>query len=173
MEFFAVVQARHSVRAFEKRPVEEEKLQRLLQAANAAPSAGNMQAYEIFIVRSAAIRSQLARAAYGQRFIDEAPVALVFLANPDRSAVRYGLRGAELYCIQDATIACAFVHLGATAFGLGATWVGAFDEEKTHRALGSPAGLRPVAILPIGYPAEEVLSPTPRRSLDDLAHEVP
>jgi len=152
--------------------VDEEKLQTLLRAANAAPSAGNMQAYEIFLVRNAAIKRQLARAAYGQQFIAEAPVVLVFLTNPGRSAARYGERGAELYCLQDATIACTFVHLGATALGLGATWVGAFDEEKAHSALGSPARLRPIAILPIGHPAEAPL-PTPRRPLDDLVHEMP
>jgi len=172
MEFFAAVEARRSVRAFDKRPLEEEKLQELLRAANAAPSAGNMQAYEIFVARSQSVKAQLARAAYGQRFIADAPVTLVFLANPDRSAVRYGRRGAELYCVQDTTIACAFVHLGAAALGLGSTWVGAFNEEQAHKALGSPPGLRPLAILPIGYPAE-VPVPTPRRPLDEVVHEIP
>jgi len=172
MEFFAAVKARQSIRAFAGRPLEEEKLQTLLATANAAPSAGNMQAYEIFVVRNAGVKAQLARAAYGQEFIAEAPVVLVFLTNPDRSAVRYGRRGAELYCVQDATIACTFVHLGATSLGLGATWVGAFDETQAHRALGSPSGLRPVAMLPIGYPAEAPL-PRPRRALADLVHEIP
>jgi nitroreductase len=88
---------------------------------------------------------------------------------PSAAAAKYQERGARLYAIQDATIACAFAMLAATALGLGTVWVGAFDDAAVQRVLGCHA-LLPVAILPIGYPAEEP-EPTPRRSLADLVHD--
>ena len=94
---------------------------------------------------------------------------MVFCANPARSAAKYRERGTRLYAIQDATIACAFAMLAATALGLGTVWVGAFDDVAVQKVLGT-RDLLPVAILPIGYAAEEP-EPTPRRSLSDLVHE--
>jgi nitroreductase len=76
-----------------------------------------------------------------------------------------------LYSVQDATIACTYAMLAATAAGLSTTWVGAFSDERVHRAIGTPAGVRPVAILPIGYAAEEP-DDTVRRKLADLIHEI-
>jgi nitroreductase len=151
--------------------VEEEKLQRILLAANLAPSAGNLQAYEIYLVRERSVRVALARAALEQWFISEAPIALVFCAHPERSAAHYGRRGARLYALQDATIACTFAMLAISALGLATVWVGAFDDEGVRRAIRAPEGHQPVAILPVGYPAEQP-RPTGRRSLDELVHEV-
>jgi len=169
--FFAVVRARHSIRAFADRPVAPEMLQAVLDAANRAPSAGNLQAYEIYVVTHRATRGALARAAFDQTFVAQAPVVLVFCAHPARSAHRYGDRGRTLYCIQDATIACAYAQLAATALGLATVWVGAFDEEATRSALGADRALRPVAVLPIGYPAEEP-EITGRRPLERLVHYI-
>ena len=112
----------------------------------------------------------LAHAALYQFLIAQAPVVLVFCANQARSAAKYRKRGARLYAIQDAMIACAFAMLAATALGLSTVWVGDFDDAAVQRVLGCP-DLLPVAILPIGYPAEEP-EPTPRRSLIDRVHEV-
>lgn len=167
MEFERLIGKRRSVREFEDRPVEDEQVRAVLEAANSAPSAGGCQAYEIVRVEDPAVRSSLARAALDQMFIAQAPVVLVFLATPSRSSGRYGRRGRQLYCIQDATIACAFAHLRAADLGLGSVWVGAFDDDGVRRALGAPAESRPVAILPLGHPGEDP-APTPRRSLDDL-----
>lgn len=171
MDFFAVLQERHSVRAFAERPVEPEKLQAVLEAANRAPSAGNLQAYEIYVVTRPAVLKALMRAAFEQKFVAQAPVVLVFCAHPARSASSYGERGATLYSLQDATIACAYAQLAATAVGLGSVWVGAFDEDAVRKALGIEKELVPVALLPIGYAAE---SPeiTPRRALDDLVRYI-
>jgi nitroreductase len=171
MEFFEVVRARHSIRAFEPREIEQEKLDKILETANRAPSAGDLQAYEIYLVRDPEKKAGLVRAAWGQSFIAEAPVVLVFCANPARSGVKYGERGRTLYALQDATIAAAHVQLAVTALGLGSVWVGAFSEPTASEVLGLPAGLRPIAIMPIGYPAETP-TPTPRRSLADLVHEI-
>lgn len=168
-EFFDVLAARRSVRSFQSRPVEPEKLNRILEAANLAPSAGDLQAYEIVVVRDPEAKRRLARAALGQRFIAEAPVNLVFLANPARSARRYGRRGVELYCVQDATIAAAYAQLAAYALGLGSVWVGAFHDDEVREVVGASGDLRPVAIITIGYPAE-VPRATPRRRIEDLVN---
>ena len=170
VDLFEVIRRRRSVRAFAPEAVEAEKVAQVLAAANAAPSAGNLQGYEIFRVTHEKERVALARAALDQFFIAQAPVVLVFCANQARSAAKYRERGARLYAIQDATIACTFAMLTATGLGLGTVWVGAFDDAAVERVLGCH-DLLPVAILPIGYPAAEP-EPTPRRSLAGLVHEV-
>ena len=171
MEFEELIKVRRSIRAFQPVPVEDEKLRKILIAANLAPSAGNLQAYEIYVVRDQKIKARLAKAAFDQEFISEAPIVLVFCANPLRSSIRYGRRGEELYSVQDATIATTFAMLMATNLGLGNVWVGAFDDDEVRRILKLPEFLRPIAILPIGYPAErpEFVG---RRSLEDLVHYV-
>jgi nitroreductase len=170
MDFARLVDVRCSVRAYRDEPVEEETIRAVLEAANAAPSAGNLQAFEIVMVTEPDVRAALARAALDQDFIAKAPVVLVFLASPRRSSVRYHRRGEDLYCIQDATIACAFAHLRAADLGLGSAWVGAFHDDKVVSIIGAPGDLRPVAILSMGHPGE---SPprTSRRSLDDVVHK--
>ena len=171
MNFFDVVKVRRSIRAFAGQDVEEEKLQRILEAANHAPSAGNLQAYEIYVVRKMTDRRALARASFGQEFVAGAPVSLVFCACPRRAAPRYGQRGERLYATQDATIACTFAMLAATALGLATVWIGAFSDDQVWRAIGSPDGSDPVAVLPIGYPAENPM-PSKRRPITDLVHEI-
>lgn len=171
MEFEELIKVRRSIRAFQPIPVEDEKLRKILIAANLAPSAGNLQAYEIYVVKDQKVKARLARAAFDQEFISEAPIVLVFCANPLRSSIRYGRRGEELYSVQDATIATTFAMLMATNLGLGNVWVGAFDDEEVRRVLKLPKFLRPIAILPIGYPAErpEFVG---RRSLEDIVHYI-
>lgn len=171
MDFFEIIQNRHSIRNFLDKPVAPELIERILQAANRAPSAGNLQAYEIFLIQGQKQRAALAQAAFGQEFLLQAPVSFVFCTHPARSEWRYSQRGTSLYTIQDATIACTFALLAAADLGLGSVWVGAFDEQEVSRAIGNPTGLYPVAILPVGYPAGE---PTikPRRTLDDLVHRM-
>ena len=175
MEFFEVVETRQSIRAFTAQPIEPEKLQQLLDAINRAPSAGNLQAYEIYAVtRREPLEAMVAAARLrtrGQDYITQAPITLVFCANAARSTQRYMERGKTLYCVQDATIACAYAQLAATALGLATVWIGAFDEETVRQAIDVGDDLRPVAILPIGYAAETPDRST-RRSLDDLIHHV-
>ena len=171
MEFFDALKARHSVRAYADTPVEAEKLDQILEAVNFAPSAGNLQALEVYIVTRADQRSELVAAASGQDFLKQAPVVLVFCAHAARSAERYGKRGIGLYCIQDATIACTYAMLAASALGLSTVWVGAFNEGKVGRIINVPQAHRPVAMLPIGYAAEEPRI-RGRRSLSDLVHRV-
>lgn len=171
MEFFEVVGKRHSVRAFKDKEIEKEKLEKLLYVADSAPSAGNLQAYQIFLIRKSAQKTALANAAYGQDFIAQAPVSLIFCADPMRSSRKYGKRGSELYSIQDATISASYVHLAAVDLELGSVIVGAFDEDAVSKILNLPDMLRPIIILPIGYPNEEP-GITPRRKISDLVKEV-
>jgi nitroreductase len=170
MEFFEVTRERHSVRKFEARAVEQDKLQTILESVNSAPSAGNLQAYEVYLLTEPQRRQAVAKAALDQGFIAAAPVVLVFCAHPARSA-SYGVRGQRLYAPQDATIACTYAMLAATALGLASVWVGAFRDEGVRRAAGAPEGQIPVAVLPIGY-AAETPQPTGRRPLADLVHRV-
>jgi nitroreductase len=171
MDFFEVVKTRQSIRAFQDKPIEPGQLQQILDTINHAPSAGNLQGYEVYLVTNCKARQALARSTSGQDFITQAPLALVFCAHPARSAKKYGQRGTTLYSVQDATIACAYAQLAATALGLASVWVGAFDEDSVRAAIGVGHDLRPVAFLPIGYAAE-----TPehrsRRALAELVHRI-
>jgi nitroreductase len=167
-DFFKTVRYRHSVRRYQPdMPVEEEKLHAILETAIAAPSAGDLQAYHVVAVRDRDLRKALSRAAHDQGFVAEAPVTLVFCAEGERSAREYGERGRALYALQDATIAAAYAQLAVVAAGLGSTWVGFFEEDEVRRLLALPEGLRPVALLCVGYPAE-LPEVTPRRRLDEL-----
>ena len=131
-----------------------------------APSAGNLQAYQVRVIKDQAKREALARAAYDQGFIAQAPVCLVFCADPNRSAQRYGDRGKELYSIQDATIAGTYAMLAAADLGLATVWVGQFDDAKVQEVVGTE-GLRPVVMFSLGYSAEEP-APTSRRAIEEI-----
>ena len=135
MDFFELIKARRSVRIFTPAPVETDELNAILEAARIAPSAGNLQAYEIYLVQDEQQRQALVKAASGQEFISQAPVVLGFCANPGRAAVKYGKRGEQLYAVQDATIACTFAMLAATALGLASVWVGAFKVQAVRLVL--------------------------------------
>ena len=175
MEFFDVVRNRHSIREFLRKEVEEDKIQKILETANSAPSAGNLQAFEIFVIKDKDKKKALSEAAWNQDFVRKAPLVLVFCAHPKRSASRYGNRGEQLYSIQDATIAAAYAQLAVAGLGLGTVWVGAFEDEDVLKILkddfGVVNGLVPVCILPIGYPKEKG-DPSPRRDLNDIVHEI-
>lgn len=154
------------MRSYKPQPVEESKLKRIFQAANMAPSAGNLQAYKVQVIRDQAKRKALAKAAHDQGFIAEAPVCLVFCADPNRSAAKYDKRGSELYSVQDATIAGAFAMLAAVDVGLATVWVGDFDEKKVQQVLEDEA-TRPVAMFSLGY-AAELPAASPRRAIEEI-----
>ena len=154
------------MRSYKPQPVEESKLKRIFEAANLAPSAGNLQAYQVRVVRDQAKKDALAKAANGQRFLAEAPVCLVFCADPGRSAAKYGKRGSDLYSVQDATIAGTFAMLAAVDLGLATVWVGDFDEKKVQQVL-EVKSIRPVVIFSLGYAAEQP-QPSPRRAIEEI-----
>jgi nitroreductase len=167
MNVLDAINARQSIRAYQTRAIEPKKLEALLSAANRAASAANLQAYQIYVVRSEAMKQALVAAAAGQKFLATAPVVLVFAVDPARSSAKYGPRGAQLYCMQDACAAVCNAMLAAVELGLGTCWVDAVDEGLAGKAIGLPAGQRAAVILPIGYPAENPARTT-RRALSDL-----
>ncbi len=147
-------------------------MRQVLEAANSAPSAGNAQAYRIFIVKRLELRQRLSRAVGNLPCVTDAPVVLIFCAEPARSAAIWGVKGEQLLCIQDTTVACAYAQLAATSLGLASFWLGAVIEpEAIREALSLTDDLWPLVVLPLGYPAEDP-APRPRRSLSDLAREV-
>lgn len=169
MDFWEAIEKRHSVRSFNaNQDVAPGVVKRILGAAILAPSAGNCQPWHFVVVRDATVKRRLAEAAWGQRFLAEAPVVIVVCAEPGRSAARYGLRGSQLYCLQDTAAATEHILLTATALGLGSCWVGAFDEKAAAQALQLPDRLRPVAMVPIGYPLKPSDRQTTRRGLDEI-----
>ena len=168
LDFFATVRRRHSIRHYQAdMPVGDPELNAILEAAIAAPSAGDLQAYRIIAVREQALRQALAQAAKDQVFVGEAPICLVFCADTERSAAQFGERGQALFALQDTTIAAAYAQLAAVASDLSATWVGQFDERAIAGLLELEANLQPVALLCIGY-AAELPEPSTRRRLGDV-----
>jgi nitroreductase len=170
MEFFETIHSRRSVRKFRQEAIPDEIITRLLEAIRTAPTAGNLQAYHVYLVRSTEIIRALADAAFGQECVAKARCVLVFCTDAPRSAVEYKERGTTLYCVQDATIAATIAHLAATALGLGSVMVGAFDEGRAARIIGAAATHRPLLMLPVGYPAESPV-PTERRELQDMVSQ--
>jgi len=169
MDVLEAIKGRRSIRAYKNEEVPAQIVQKLIEAACWAPSAGNIQPWEFIIVRKREIKRRLAEAALGQTFIEEAPVVIVVCANENRIVQRYGIRGKELYCVQDTAAAVQNIHLAAYSLGLGTCWVGAFDEEEARKILETPREIRPVAVVPVGHPAESPTAPN-RRPQNEIVH---
>ena len=167
MEFEQVLQKRHSVRKFQKKEISEETIQKILQLANLSPSAGNLQARSVVIVKERAVKEKISDIALGQTFIAQAPVVFVICAETKESEIKYGEQGRKLYSIQDATIFASYLQLAATSYGLSSCWVGAFKENELREILDLPAETVPIAIIPVGV-SDESPYITSRKSLEKL-----
>lgn len=168
MDCLEAIKGRRSVRKFKDKAVERETMEDLLDAAQMAPSAGNLQARDFIVVTNKITKQKLREAALGQSFIEQAPFVIVTVANIERSSRIYRTRG-ELYAIQDATAGVMNMLLAAHAKGLAACWVGAFNEDEVSELLGLPLKARPVAIIPVGYADERPAAPQ-RMNLDRVVH---
>lgn len=162
MGFLDLARKRKSIRKFLSKPVEQEKIDSILEAVQLAPSAGNLQAYEIVVVKNPAVIKEIYKGYFSKSTHENVQLLMVFLADLEESGSRYGKRGRELYSIQDATIACAYAQLAATDLGLASVWVGAFDEEVVAKAVNA-GNKRPVAFLALGYAAIDPERP-PRKN---------
>jgi nitroreductase len=169
MELSEAIKRRRSIRTFKKQDVPEETVEKLIDAARWAPSAGNIQPWEFVIVRKPAVKKKLAQAALNEAFVEEAPVVIVVCADEKRSLMGYGFRGKTLYCIQDTAAATQNILLTAHSLGLGTCWIGAFNEDEAKEAVNAPEEIRPVAIIPVGYP-NEVPSQRNRRPISQIMH---
>ena len=169
MDIFEAIFERRSIRRFIDKPIEEEKLARVLDAARWAPSVGNLQEWRFIIVRDKQKRAKLSEAALGQYWINRAFLVIVVLTKDDRITRSYGKRGKELYVKQDAAAAIQNILLAAHSVGLGACWVGSFDESMLRRELHIPEDVSVHAMIPIGYPAEKP-NPPHRINLHHLVY---
>lgn len=169
MELFEAIKKRRSVRQFDpNRQVTEEQVNRILEAAIWAPSAGNLQSWHFTVVRDPKIKEELALRAGHQPFINDAPVVIVVSADTGRIGRSYGSRGRDLFSVQDTAAAVENILLAVTDMGLSSCWIGAFDESRAHSILKQEDHLRPVAILPIGY-SDAVPNPPKRKPVNEVA----
>ena len=170
MDVLRAIKERRSIRRFHSRQIEEHKVELLKEALIWAPSAGNLQSRRFYFIYNQRIKDALTRAALGQHFISEAPLVVVGCADL-RIYSYYSERGTELYCIQDVACSVENLMLLAHDIGLGSVWVGAFDERRVISALNMEDHLRPLAIVPVGYPAERPLPPqrvSPQEAIVEL-----
>ncbi|MHC4955945.1 MAG: nitroreductase family protein [Planctomycetota bacterium] len=166
MTVLKTIRARRSIREFTGEIPPAEVLDRLVDALRWAPSAGNLQSRRFYFVGNRRMRARLAQTAH-QPFVAAAPIVVVACAD-DRIRREYGERGVELYGLLDVAAAVQNMLLVAEEQGLGACWVGAFDEERVAALLDLPTCLRPVSLVPLGYPAEAPEAPG-RRSRKRVA----
>lgn len=163
MNVMEAIRQRRSIRAYEDRSIEEEKLQAVLDAGRLAPSACNRQEWRYIVVRDPAMRTDLAEAANGQKFVGEAPVVLVACAKTDGHKMSCG----EACYPIDVAISLDHITLKAVEEGLGTCWIGAFDQPAVKKLLNIPEDVRVVQLMPLGYPADEPVERS-RLSLDEI-----
>jgi nitroreductase len=159
MELTEAIKGRRSIRKYKTQPISDETVTQLVEAATYAPSAGNIQPWHFVIAKSLAVKRQLGEAAYNQASIIQAPVVIVICADENQIQPRYGKRGVNLYCLQDTAAAAQNILLTAYSLGLGTCWIGAFNDEQAKEAINAPQGVRPVAMILVGYAD---VSPKPR-----------
>ena len=140
---------RSSVRSYDSEPVSQDDIDYILICASTAPSAGNLEAWDVIVVMEEDTRFALAEAAFGQAHLEQVPVIFAVCSNYVRSMSRYGERGI-LYAIEDATIACTYMMLAAHAKNLHSCWTGAFDDVVVREILDLPQHIRQVALLAVG-----------------------
>jgi nitroreductase len=149
-----ILARRRMIRKFRADPVSDESVRRIVRAAMRAPSAGHTQPWSYVVVRDAAIRRRLARAALAQMFVAEAPVVIVPCADRARSRSRYGAEG-DHYAVIDTAFSSLLLLLAVVEEGLGACFVGAIYEDQVSKILDLPESIRPLAVVPVGVPAEQ------------------
>jgi len=169
LDVLDAIKKRRSVRAYADEKVSEEDVERLIDAARWAPSAGNIQPWEFVVVKDVETKRKLSDAALNQTFIKKAPVVIVVCADLNRSSRGYGSRGERLYSIQDTAAATENILLAAQELGLATCWVGAFRDKEVAKAVKAPKNMKPVAIVPVGHPAERPAVPQ-KRSVNEIVH---
>jgi len=163
-DLFKIMSSRRSTRKFDKTKVEDWKIDKILAAADTAPTAGNFQGFEVFYIKNPKTKEALVEAANKQPYVN-APVVLVFCMDPSRIKLKFSPNILEKFSLQDATLAAAYSQFAASGVGLSSIWIGMFDEETVKSILGT--NLRPSSILCIGYP-DKKRSPKSRRKLKEL-----
>ena len=155
MELDRVIRKRKMVRAYRDTQVPDRIIDKLVANALKAPSAGHTQVQEFIIVRDPETKRKLRRASVDQEQVENAPVLIIVCANTSRSVQRYGQRGKNFYSIVDGAFSSMLILLTATSEGIGAGFVGAFEDDRVSEILGLPEYVKPIGIIAIGYPNEE------------------
>ena len=163
MEFYDLIKNRYSVRAYKSDPIEEEKLQRILEAANLAPTAANRQSFQLIIVHTAGQEEQLKKV-YPKSWFVQAPLIICACGLPQENWVR---KDGKNYNDVDVAIMMDHLILAAANEGLGTCWIGAFDPDEARKFLKLPPEVEPVALTPLGYPADQP-RPKNRKNLQEL-----
>ena len=163
-DIFRIFSSRRSTRKFDKSKVEDWKIDKILAAADTAPTAGNFQGLKIFYIKNKKTKEALVEAANKQPYVN-APVVLVFCMDPSRVNLKFPQEILDKFSLQDATLAAAYAQIAAAGLGLSSIWIGMIDEKQVQTILGTE--LRPSSILCIGYP-DKKKPPKSRRKLKEL-----
>tara|TARA_Y100000310_G_scaffold315482_1_gene366064 strand:- start:10947 stop:11669 length:723 start_codon:yes stop_codon:yes gene_type:complete len=169
MEAIECIYSRRSVRKFLDKPVAWDLVGQILEAGRAAPSAGNLQNWKFIVILDKEKRKSIADVCLQQYWMANAPVHIVVCSEPIKGKRFYGIRGERLYSVQNCAAAAENMLLTAHSLGLGACWIGAFDEDGLKTTLGIIEEVRPQIILTIGYSDEKPLMPT-RYKLENMVH---
>lgn len=174
MTFLELVKRRQSVRKYLPNPVPREVLDRCLEAARLAPSACNSQPWSFIIVDDEKLKNKLADAAFSgiyalNSFAGKAPVIIAVVTERSKYLCRLGgyFRGMQ-YSLVDIGIACEHLILQAQEEGLGACWLGWFDEKAVKRVLGIPKDKKVDICLSLGYPEAQVVRDKKRKPMDEI-----
>ena len=159
MDVFDAIRTRRSIRQFSDTPVEWENVVKILEAGSLAPSSGNIQNWRFIVVTGKEVKAKLADACLEQLWIENAPVIIVVISENITIEKLYGKRGKELYAKQNCAAAIENMLLTAHSLGLGACWVGAFEDEAVRRVLSVPEQVSVEAVIPIGYSIEKPPEP--------------
>ena len=162
MDVLSAIKGRRSIRKDNSKAVEDEKLQKVLEAARFSPSARNQQQWKFIVVKDLETREKLTEA-IGQPFVGEAPIILVSCGIEPEGV----MRGGQPKYTVDLSIATAYMILEAYEQGLGTCWLGSYDEDKVKEVLDIPEKVRVVAITPLGYP-DESPSQKPRKEIEEI-----
>jgi nitroreductase len=170
MDLLEIIKNRRSIRSYKKRDLPQEIIEKLLEAARWAPSAGNVQPWAFVVVSSQKMKQSLSMAAFGQRDLEEASVVFVVCADEKLAEQSYGARGKSLFCLQDTAAAVQNILLTAYSLGLGSCWIGAFKEDEVRQIIKAPKEMRPIALIPVGYPNEAPAARS-RRPISEIMHK--
>lgn len=165
MEFSELIQKRYSVRAYLPTPVENDKLQKVLEAARIAPTAANRQPFQLIVIHTMGREDEL-RHLYHREWFIQAPIIICAVGLTSQAWVR-GADGAN-YAEIDVAIALDHLILEATNQGLGTCWIAAYNPDAVRQALNLPEDVEPIAMTPLGYPADQPPSTKVRKPLSEL-----
>jgi nitroreductase len=163
MNVIDAIKLRKSVRKYLDKPVEDDKLIEVLEAARLAPSAGNRQEWRFIIVRNVEILKKLVEAAT-TKTLKEASIVIVACAETDGHIMKCGQPSYPI----DVAIALDHLTLAAVELGLGTCWIGAFDEKQVKKILGIPDEIRVVELMTIGYPSDPSIKEKNRLPFDTI-----